>query len=231
MFRSIHPEHQRNTDSQFRLRLLKFAVLFTRRSRASAPVPLLPSLETIRVKQQMQSDAYKSIDTHLASLDPDNTNIRSVPFQDTIRIEHESFPGDSTNEITTQDGNSLPLVSLLDTLPAFMALSAAENAMQESRITDMWMRLAAGYMAQAVAEQYLDYGSKQQDVLQEAFAWGFDVETTAEEGSDDWIINAMFWGEHDEVAGWEEIRNEHMRAVRIKPRLPINRLPTDFGFS
>jgi hypothetical protein len=32
----------------------------------------------------------------------------------------------------------------------------------------------------------------------EAFAWGFDAELVAEEGTDEWETNAMFW---DEDAG------------------------------
>lgn len=108
---------------------------------------------------------------------------------------------------------SPPLVSLLDTLPSFMALSAAANVMQESKITDTWMRLAAGYMAQAVIEQYLLYGSRSNKILKEAFAWGFDTATMAEEGSENWAVNAMFLDEEAEFDSWQMIRDEHMRAV------------------
>ena len=110
--------------------------------------------------------------------------------------------------------DSPPSVSLLDSLPAFMALSAvAQSSKDQTTITDTWMRLAAGYMAQAIIEQYLVYGSTRHEVLQEAFAWGFDPECSAEEGSDEWQINALFWGEDDVVSGWEELRNAHMQAV------------------
>jgi hypothetical protein len=93
--------------------------------------------------------------------------------------------------------------------------------MNQTTITDVWMRLAAGYMAQAVAEQYLVYKSERHEVLQEAFAWGFDAECGAQEGSDEWQTNAMFWGEDEMVPGWEEVRNEHMQAVCLSSTSPI----------
>lgn len=113
---------------------------------------------------------------------------------------------------------SLPLVSLLDTIPSFMALSAAENTMQQSKITDKWMRLAARYMMQAVVEQYLTYGVQSDEVLKEAFAWGFDPEAVAKEWSDEWIVNAMFLDDETEFESWHEIRDEHMQAVSHKSR-------------
>ena len=114
-----------------------------------------------------------------------------------------------------------PNISLLDTLPSFMSLSASQIASQdEFGVTEMWMRLAAGYMAQAVAEQYLVFNSQRLDVMQEAFAWGFDAANSAKEGSDEYLTNVMFWDEQAEGASpaWEKIREEHMRAVRIEPK-------------
>lgn len=131
---------------------------------------------------------------------------------ETIKQEHNQDAKVLSN-FESNDKTSLPLVSLLDTLPFFMALSAAENLLQESRITDTWMRLAAGYMAQAVIEQYLLYGSQSDKVLNEAFAWGFDLETGAGEGSEDWIVNAMFLDEEAEFESWQDIKHEHIQAV------------------
>ena len=113
----------------------------------------------------------------------------------------------------------VPLVSLLDTIPSFMALSAAANAIQESQITDTWMRLAAGYMAQAAVEQYFVYESLNDEVMKEAFGWGFDPETEVEEGSVDWLVNAMFLDEEAEFESWHAIRDEHMQAVSCSPMI------------
>ena len=116
---------------------------------------------------------------------------------------------------TTHMQPASPPVSLLNTLPEFMALSALQTALQGATITSVWMNLAAGYMIQAAAEQYLVYGSKRPEMLQEAFAWGFDANCTAEDGSDEWLVNAMFFGEDEVLSGWERIRDEHMNAVGL----------------
>ena len=68
-------------------------------------------------------------------------------------------------------------------------------------------------MAHAALEQSLVHDIPLPNALREAFAWGFDVASTAEEGSDDWQINAMFLGEDDQIAGWSEIKDEHIRTV------------------
>ena len=75
------------------------------------------------------------------------------------------------------------------------------------------MRLAAGFMAHAALEQSRDYQIELTDALEQAFAWRFDPGSLAEEGTDEWAINAMFFGKEGEVVGWRDIRNEHMRAV------------------
>ena len=75
------------------------------------------------------------------------------------------------------------------------------------------MRLAAGYMAHAALEQSLLHGTRLTDALKEAFAWRFDPESAAEEGTDEWTINTMFFDENGEVDGWSDIMNEHIRTV------------------
>ena len=78
------------------------------------------------------------------------------------------------------------------------------------------MELAARYMAQAVLEQYLMHGASVSDALQEAFVWGFDPKLEFEEGSDDYEINAMFYRDDQDMAPWNGIKDEHVRAVRSK---------------
>lgn len=106
--------------------------------------------------------------------------------------------------------------SLLDSLPDFLSLSAAQIMLQATSITHDWMRLAADYMSHAVVEQVLVYGIQGPDQLQQAFAWGFDERSNAEEGSDDLQINAMFLGDDGAVDGWDEIREAHIRAVCMR---------------
>lgn len=96
-----------------------------------------------------------------------------------------------------------------------MALSAAQLMLQGSHITDVWMKLAAGYMTHAVMEQCFAHGELSMSVIQRAFGWGFDEQSTSAEGSDECQINAMFFDEDKDkqVGGWEKTRDDHMRAV------------------
>ncbi|KAL8643772.1 MAG: hypothetical protein Q9210_007560, partial [Variospora velana] len=103
-------------------------------------------------------------------------------------------------------------LSLHASLPSFLALSAFQNALQESTITELWMRLAAGYMAQAYVEQVLGHHNSRSDLLENTFRWSFDHECVAEEGSDEWLINEMFNADANVVNLWENIKNEHIRA-------------------
>ncbi|KAL8735664.1 MAG: hypothetical protein Q9166_000833 [cf. Caloplaca sp. 2 TL-2023] len=120
-------------------------------------------------------------------------------------------PKDRTSEISEQEhGNAM---TLQDTLPLFLALSAVQNAVQGSTITELWMRLAAGYMAQAYAEQVLVYQNKRTGLLEDAFSWGYDDDCGAEKGSNEWQINEMFNADENVVELWEHIKEEHMLAA------------------
>lgn len=214
IFCSIHPDHHSSLDAQFRLRLLKFTVMFTKRSAPAETISSGPVLQYLRHRRQEQAVSFRSGENDFAALEfPDLTEyIAPINVMDVKKeqIGHESTAG---NKMSETHGLSRPAISLLDTIPLFMAVSAAQISMQEGTITDTWMRLAAGYMAQAVVEQYLVYGSQRQEVLQEAFSWGFDPECNAEEGTDEFQMNAMFWGVDTVVDGWDRIRDEHMQAV------------------
>ena len=212
----MHPDYKANTNLHFRLRLLKFTVMFTKRSvpdEADLPGPVL---QNPRNRRQEQATSFRASNNEYAALSLPNMYGHLVPIgQATMRemIGHEPTASKQTSK--THDLGQ-PAVSLLDTIPLFMALSAAQMSMQEGTITDTWMRLAANYMAQAVAEQYLVYGSQRQETLQEAFSWGFNPECCAEEGTDEFQINAMFWGMDAAVDGWDKIRDEHVHAVSLK---------------
>lgn len=197
--------------------------MFTRRSETAETTPTAPVLQALLERRQEQATTFRGNDDKLQSLDlPNLTEYLSPP--DILQNKNERPIGDlaSNNENSEARGSPWPAISLLDTLPFFMAISAAQNSMQQSTITDKWMRLAAGYMAQAVAEQYIVYRSQRQEVLQEAFAWGFDSECGAEEGTDEWQINAMFWGEDEVVDGWEQIRDEQMQVVGLQDKRVVS---------
>ena len=216
-FCAMHPDYHASLELRFRLRLLKFTVMFTKRS-APAEATLPGSvLQNLQHGRQEQALSFRSGNNECTALEfPDLTEYLAPLDNMAVkkeRIGHNSGARDQTSN--THDVFQ-PAISLLDTIPLFMTVSAAQIAMQGGTITDTWMRLAAGFMAQAVAEQYLVYGSKRQETLQEAFSWGFDPECSAEEGTDDFQINAMFWG----VDSWDRIRDEHAQAVSLKSNLP-----------
>jgi len=111
-------------------------------------------------------------------------------------------------------------VSLLDTLPSFMSLSAAVLTIKSEWTVNLaWMNTAAEYMLQASLESYLIYGAADGGVLQEAFAWGFQERSDLQEGTEEWDVNAMFCGDDPEDrkdsndTSWEEIKERYLRAV------------------
>lgn len=105
-------------------------------------------------------------------------------------------------------------MSLEQTLPLFLALSAVQNELQGSTITEIWMVLAAGYMAQSYIEQVVVYQNGNSSLLDEAFHWGYDEDRCAEEASEQRQINDMFGADESSVRLWESIREEHIQAVR-----------------
>ena len=122
-----------------------------------------------------------------------------------------------TTEFSSDFYGSPESLSLLDTLPLFMSLSAAQNVLQGNNVTELWMKLAARYMTQAVLEQCLIYGAEMQGAIEESFAYGFDAGSTTEGAdSDELLITNLFWdGETErEIAKWKIIRDEHIAAVR-----------------
>jgi len=217
LFRANHPEHPYPVTIQFRMRLLKYTAMFTRRFMPSETNPTLPALNELRGQNRDRAQTYlahrgriENKSLRLFGSDSDSpppglylhTNRQRVLAGLSMSIPFPEHYGLSSS------------LSLLDTLPAFMALSAAQKALQDmSELTLLWMRLAAQYMAQAIIEQYLVYGVNGPEALQEAFAWGFDGLSEADEGSDDFQINAMFLGEEDEVPEWSQVRDEHIQAL------------------
>ena len=212
----MHPDHHASLDLRFRLRLLKFTVMFTTRSAPAEATPPGPVLQNLRHRRREQACSFRSGGNELPGIEIPNWTQYIVPSNAMeVDEEHTSQKSTTANEIAETYDLFRPVISLLDTIPLFMAVAAAQIAMQEGTITETWMRLAAGYMAHAAAEQYLVYGSQRQEVLQEAFSWGFDPECSAEEGTDDFQINAMFWAVDAVVDGWDKIRDEHAQAVSL----------------
>ena len=217
MFRSMHPGHHGNADLLFRLRLLRFTSLTANRFGFFHALPTFSALHDMRKRQCDQaksSQSYNSFPNDLDTTALADSSLSSKPDFDTHKHEQDHEPRhelDSTSGAPIHMFHDSP--SLLDTLPGFMAISAAQIMLQATSVTDVWMRLAAGYMSHAVMEQILVYGVSGLEVFRQAFAWGFDENSKAGEGSDELQINAMFLGEEGVVEGWDDIRDAHIRTV------------------
>ena len=176
--------------------------MFTSRFDLFQVRPSSSCLQEIRRRYKNRANAF---DQDLSSVKPvHHHNLNPMDSaQKTGQIARSLYPSSET-------------LSLLDTLPSFMAISATKSVLQDMPITDIWMKLAAGFMAHAALEQSLVHGVPLLVAIREAFAWGLDPDNTAEEGSEDWQENAMFLGEDEEVAGWSEIKRRHMQLVSLQ---------------
>ena len=122
--------------------------------------------------------------------------------------------GDLKNPASRSPRQEQPhTISLERTLPMFLALSAAQNELQGSTITEIWMMLAAGYMAQSYMEQVIGYQNQRPDLLEKAFHWGYDLDCRAEEASEQWHISNMFDTDESLTRLWKSIKEEHIEAV------------------
>lgn len=221
IFRSRYPGHHGNADLQFRLRLLRFTSLSASRFGSSLAFPTISALQDMRKRQSNRaktSQFYNSFpnDLNITALGDSLLSPKSEFRTHNHEQNHEHQLGPSaTSGAANRMSHDSP--SLLDTLPDFMAISAAQIMLQATNITNVWMRLAAGYMSHAVVEQILVYRVPGLEVLRQAFAWGFEEHSNAEEGSDELQINALFLGEDGVVVGWDDIRDAHIRALIPPP--------------
>lgn len=216
IFRTVHLHLPRDPDAQFKLRLLRFIALFTRRKALRRKSPDSIITKTLH-------DGRASLDVALLEIQlggPDKSGAAKEAgtpnvLTEAVNCEDGMTDGASLATEGAESTRTAPAVSLRNTLHPFMALSAAHIALEDERVTEVWMRLAAGYIAQAVAEQHLGYQVQDPNLTADMFHWGFDEDDSAVEGSDDYLINIMFFDEEAERANatWESIRDEHMRAV------------------
>ena len=217
MFRAMHPGHHGSAELRFRLRFLKFMSLFMDRFEPSMATPSVTTLQRMRKRSSRQAQT-----SHLYRRLPAGLDV--PPLTRTLALSESKSMGDGAQLSNTfqapTDPDRVNSPSLLDSLPEFIALCAAAHIILPStEVTDMWMRLAAGYMAQAVIEQFLIFGAQGTSVIQQAFSYGFDSDSTAEEGSDEFQINALFFGEDKQLEGWNTIRESHIRAVSVQKKL------------
>ncbi|KAL9584846.1 MAG: hypothetical protein Q9212_001878 [Teloschistes hypoglaucus] len=164
------------------------------------------------VKAQLQEDYDATmIANHLEMVDCKDKYLQPLVFSKNKR---------QTGEICDMEylcPGKADVMSLQETLPLFLALSALQNSIQESTITELWMRLAAGYMAQAYAEQVLTCQGDRLGLLEGLFDWGMSFESSrrSTDGSDEFQIMQMFNADEHVLERWEDMKAEHIDAVSV----------------
>ncbi|MCJ1390839.1 hypothetical protein MMC18_003700 [Xylographa bjoerkii] len=179
LFRTTHPSARTSPPLRLRLLLLRFTALFTLRHAPCASTPSAAQLATLRRAHAARAAAF------LATHDP--TSGCDVAAYACPALVPE---------------RPAPQLSLLDTLPLFVALSAHAVRAHGDAVTQQWRALAARYMAAAAVEAYLVGGAEGPAALREAFAWGVEGGVGEEEELGLWA------GE-----GWVREREEGVRML------------------
>lgn len=221
IFKARHSSYKADPELKFRIKLLKLVTLFTQRLTYNPTTPSEPSLESLRGSNLHR--AWNWIG------DPSNAPSSSFSGQgldDQLPIPAEGLERNrglvlqELNIPAEDEENENPFygtsscVSLLDILPLFIEVSAARNAMNASNLSERWMDLASEFMLQACLEQYLVVGARGTDVIDEAFAWGYESDPQADvQHSID--INDMFEDEEyaTEVDGWSHIKRFYLEQL------------------
>ena len=181
IYRQIHHGLPKDPFILFRQRLLKFLVAFAK-------------YWSSYVSAVDGNDAHDKLES--------NTNTRG-----TISFNEGSKRGDEAPN-TVQRPDLARDENLLGLLPSFLALSAVQLSLGgENQITDLWMKLASEYMAHTVVEQVVVFGVRDPTFVDGVFDWKFDEDNAADESTDAFMINAMFFDAEIEGtnARWSEI--------------------------
>ncbi|KAL9095531.1 MAG: hypothetical protein Q9165_002402 [Trypethelium subeluteriae] len=244
-FKAKHPPQAISSDLRFRLRLLQFVSLFTRRLRSTTSSPTAESLQRLRNMHQARAARRATC------IPPD--------FDQSLRV-WDVFPLSETNltinrelalkslkvkQATTKVTYGLQTsVAVLDLLPLFMSLSAFLYQNFGWEIKDRWLELAAEFMLQAALDQYLIRGTSGTEILHDCFSYGWNSKHTASRKAEyrlniphladheyqdmdeeEEIINDMFYDEeiHTEIEGWKEIRERVMGFLKPEKDIGIVR--------
>lgn len=221
IFKARHPSYNADPELKFRIKLLKLVTLFTQRLTHNPTTPSETSLESLRGSnlQRAWNWIRDTSNAPSASFSVDGFDAQlPIPAQELERnraltLQELDIPAEDEESEELFYGTS-SCVSLLDILPLFMEVSAARNAMNASNLSERWMNLASELMLQACLEQYLVVGAQGTDVVDEAFAWGYEGEPPANVHHNV-DINDMFEDEEyaTEVEGWSQIKRSYLERL------------------
>ena len=212
---------------RFRIRLLRFTGVVTRRHYRCSSSVKQPELDQLREDNWVRSMGWwmtssalpttkkvleSCVAAYVNQLPPDESELEASRTQvlETFHIQPptQSFYG------------QLQSFSLADGLRFFMSLSAhvVVEMGRDWSVTSKWMELAGEYMLQAVLEEYLVYGATGLSPLLEAFAFGFNPEFSPPAASsveDEEQMTAMFRNsiDHQHHDAWEAVRQKYLQLV------------------
>jgi hypothetical protein len=239
MFKINHPSYKLADSLQFRLRLLRYSVLVTRRlisTSTNVPISALQSLKarnSARSKEWLShqegdsAKLFRRMQKRFAKLPgtspPSSTELRRNRV-DILR--HHYAKTTSTMESDAIERDIDERITLRDTLGEFMAITALmATRLDETSVEEEWMEMAAEYMVQAVLESALVIGNLDEKLIEECFTWGpFKAEKCC--SSDDLMVSSLFAGEASSgsrVELWSRIRAEAVELVSLpSPVLETN---------
>lgn len=212
VFQHQHPFHKASDTAKFRLRLLKFTVLYTQRftiAECSLPLEILTA---VREKHHERAQALLTNFDVLEGHEITALNVKeSLPNETREHYRMHMIMRFSPDKSSSSHYGSELSLSILDTLPFFISLSAAQALIHGNYVTELWMRLAARYMAQAVLEQCLIYDMQGPEILQAAFAYGSDLNPSTVTNSDGLNLSWKCMGRETDL--WEKIRKAQINSV------------------
>ncbi|KAF2234709.1 hypothetical protein EV356DRAFT_141639 [Viridothelium virens] len=227
-FKAKHPPQAISSDLKFRLRLLQFVSLFTRRLRPTTCSPTDESLQRLRNMHQTRATMRR---TYIPPDFDESPRIWNVFPLSEINLTINRELALKSLKVKQAANNATygfqSSVAMLDLLPLFMSLSAHLYQETGGEVKGRWLELAAEFMLQAALEQYLIQGTCGTEILHECFSFGWRPKDIAnrkakhrrnshhladheyqEMDKEEEIINDMFYDEdnHTEIEGWKEIR-------------------------
>lgn len=223
IFKARHPRYEPDAELRLRLLLLKMTTLFTQRFTLNPSTPDSLSLQELRDANRERAEAWigGSHDRRPSSRLEPSQFVAALPIatdkleRNRAQVMHQlSLPAEDEDYEDAFYGTTA-CVSTLDLLPLFVKVSAASSSIHGSNLTERWMRLACEFMLQACLEQYLVYGANGSEVLDEAFAWGYQDGEGAQGDTVPSEVNDMFEDDTfaSEVEGWTALKDEYLREL------------------
>jgi hypothetical protein len=185
--------------ASFRLRLLKFSVMLSRRTIPGTSTDFSPILDSLRTSHGRRSTQFSSSRSSCPLH-------RGYQQQLPIGVEYRRH----YVEVLRENGATEIRPPLIELQTIFFKLSAYRGVLESSDLSLRrdWMNLAGQFMLQSAIEQLLVYKAQDLEVLRDVFSWTWKADKNADE------IHVV-QGE-EEMAEWEHIRNCWAAAVSFR---------------